>query len=96
VVNLAQTGRQPLNYHKGRIETAITTQKAILRRESVMKTHDTLQTQPGMPMPALCARCDLPMKLETVNPTMFTQTLDDVVFRCPACGAKKKRTVRRG
>ena len=59
-----------------------------------MKTQDTLRARLGMPMPPLCLRCDAPMKIKTVTPTMFTQTVDEVVFRCSACEAEMKRLVR--
>jgi hypothetical protein len=58
-----------------------------------MRTLDTLlRTRLGMP--PLCVRCDTPMKIKTITPTMFTTTIDEVVFRCPDCEQTTKSIMR--
>jgi hypothetical protein len=42
-----------------------------------------------------CDRCDIPMKLTSIVPTMFPQALDEVLYRCPICQAETKRTFKR-
>jgi len=44
----------------------------------------------------LCARCDAPMTIKTIAPLMSGQTIDEIGYRCPVCGAKLKRTVEKG
>jgi RNase P subunit RPR2 len=46
-------------------------------------------------MTAMCPRCDAPMKIKTIIPTMFTQTVDEIVYVCVSCGDEAKRSVRR-
>jgi predicted amidophosphoribosyltransferase len=41
-------------------------------------------------MPAICVRCDAPMKIRTIIPTQCAQPLDDIVYACPSCGIKTK------
>jgi hypothetical protein len=73
-------------YHKGLAKP---------ERESVMRTQDTLLTRLGIPMPPLCLRCDAPMRIKTITPTMFTTTIDEVEFRCPDCKSETTKSIRR-
>jgi Zn finger protein HypA/HybF involved in hydrogenase expression len=52
------------------------------------KTHD-------IPMSVVCWRCHAPMKIKTIAPAMLSQSLDEVVYRCPACHIERKQTVMR-
>jgi endogenous inhibitor of DNA gyrase (YacG/DUF329 family) len=41
-----------------------------------------------------CPGCQEPMDAKAIAPA--TEELDDIVYRCPKCGAETKRTVKRG
>ena len=51
------------------------------------KTHDLLG------MSVICWRCDAPMKIKTIAPSMLSASLDEFVYRCPACHMERKRNV---
>ena len=44
-------------------------------------------------IPEICWRCDAPMKIKTIRPSMTFPLLDEVVYRCPACHIERKQTV---
>jgi hypothetical protein len=44
--------------------------------------------------PPLCLRCDGPMKIKTITPTIFTATIDEVVFRCSDCEIETTKMYR--
>jgi hypothetical protein len=46
-------------------------------------------------MPLICFRCDAPMKIKTITPTMISPSLDEVVYRCLACNDERTQTVLR-
>jgi hypothetical protein len=46
-------------------------------------------------MPVICWRCDASMKIETIMPAMTSASLDEIVYRCPACHLERKQTVLR-
>ncbi len=46
-------------------------------------------------MPVICWRCDAPMKIKTVVPTITSTLFDEVVYSCPACHDERKQTVLR-
>jgi hypothetical protein len=60
-----------------------------------MRTQDKLLTRLGVPMPPLCVRCDAPMKIKIITPTIFTTTIDEVEFRCPGCKIEMTKSIRR-
>jgi len=49
----------------------------------------SLQYQRQKPLdfyiPEICWRCDAPMKIKTIMPSMTFPLLDEVVYGCPAC-----------
>ena len=53
------------------------------------KTHDLFD------MSAICWRCDGPMKIKTIAPALLSSSLDEIVYRCPACHLERKRNVVR-
>ena len=53
------------------------------------KTHDLSD------MSVICWRCDAPMKIKTIAPAMLSPSLDEIVYRCPACHIERKQTVMR-
>ena len=46
-------------------------------------------------IPEICWRCDAPMKMKTIMPSMTFPLLDEVVYGCPACHIERKQTVLR-
>ena len=42
-----------------------------------------------------CDRCDIPMRISTIVPTMFPQPTDEALYRGPACQAETKKIVKR-
>ena len=46
-------------------------------------------------MSVVCWRCGAPMKIKTIAPAMLTPSLDEIVYRCPACHIERKQTVTR-
>jgi hypothetical protein len=44
-------------------------------------------------IPEICWRCDAPMKIKTIMPSMTFPLLDEVVYRCPACHIERKQTI---
>ncbi len=46
-------------------------------------------------LPAMCARCDAPMRIKTTTPIISFAPLDEVVYACPACKLEMKQTVLR-
>ena len=53
------------------------------------KTHDLFDKS------VICWRCDAPMKIKTISPSMLAPSLDEFVYRCPACHIERKRNVMR-
>jgi hypothetical protein len=51
------------------------------------KTHDLFD------MSVICWRCDAPMKIKTIAPSMQASSLDEIVYSCPACHIEIKRNV---
>jgi hypothetical protein len=49
----------------------------------------------SVPKAPFCAHCDIPMKIKTITPTMFAQTVDEIVYCCPACEAETKKSIKR-
>lgn len=43
----------------------------------------------------ICLRCDAPMKIKMITPTMTSLSLDEVVYRCPACNDEIEQIVLR-
>jgi transposase-like protein len=52
------------------------------------KTHD-------LSMHVSCPRCDAPMKIKTIEPSMVSPGLDEIIYRCPSCTDERKQTVMR-
>jgi hypothetical protein len=46
-------------------------------------------------MSVICWRCDAPMKIKTVAPSILSSSLDEIVYSCPACDIERKRNVMR-
>jgi hypothetical protein len=42
-----------------------------------------------------CLRCDAPMTIKTIEPSMLAPSLDEIVYRCPACQLERKQSVMR-
>jgi hypothetical protein len=61
--------------------------------EAGMKIQDGLPKRTGVPQPVMCVRCDAPMQIRTIIPTMFANETDNIVYGCPSCGAETARTV---
>jgi hypothetical protein len=53
------------------------------------KTHDLSN------MSVVCWCCDAPMRIKTIAPSMLAPSLDEIVYRCPACHMERKRNVMR-
>jgi hypothetical protein len=52
--------------------------------------------QPHNPLVSVsCWRCDAPMTIKTIEPSMLAPSLDEVVYICPACHLERKRIVTR-
>jgi hypothetical protein len=52
--------------------------------------------KPLVPITSLtCWRCDGPMTVKTIEPSMSSDSLDDIVYRCPACGLDRKQSAKR-
>jgi hypothetical protein len=49
-----------------------------------------------MRKPPCCWRCDAPMRIETIAPTMSSAPLDEIVYVCPACKLERQQIVPRG
>jgi len=60
-----------------------------------MSLPDERQTTRNTYMPVICWRCDAPMQVKTVIPTMTSTPLDEIVYSCPACHDERKQTVLR-
>ncbi len=60
-----------------------------------MSTLDTLRTRFGTARAPICPRCDAPMRIKTITPTMFTEAVDEIEFRCLICEAETQKSVRR-
>jgi len=46
-------------------------------------------------MPVICWRCDAPMKIRTIMPTLTSEPHDEIVYGCPACHLQRKQIVLR-
>jgi hypothetical protein len=57
--------------------------------------NDALLDRRASYTPQICLRCDAPMRIKTIVPTMFVHSIDDVVYVCPSCGIEYKRIIRR-
>jgi hypothetical protein len=42
-----------------------------------------------------CWHCDVPMRIKTIEPTMLSPGLDEIVYGCPTCISERKQTVMR-
>ena len=60
-----------------------------------MSLQNELQKARPFHVPLICCRCDAPMKIKTITPTMTSPSLDEVVYRCPACNDEIEQTVLR-
>jgi hypothetical protein len=60
-----------------------------------MSLMNELQRIRAFSMPLTCPRCDAPMKITTITPSITSLSLDDVVYNCPACHDERKQTVLR-
>jgi len=60
-----------------------------------VKIHESPPARPTAPDAPLCDRCDTPMKIKTIVPTMFAHAIDDIVYRCPACGIESVKSFKR-
>ena len=49
-------------------------------------THDLFD------MSVICWRCDAPMKIKTIAPSILSSSLDEIVYSCPACHIERKRS----
>jgi hypothetical protein len=54
------------------------------------------QKPAGSIMPVICWRCDAPMRIKTIAPTMSSAPLDEIVYFCLACNLERKKIVPRG
>jgi hypothetical protein len=54
------------------------------------------QKSPSSIMPVICWRCDAPMRIKTIAPTISSAPLDEIVYLCSACNLERKRIVQRG
>jgi hypothetical protein len=54
------------------------------------KTHALLRS-------VSCWRCDceVPMTIKTIEPSMLSPSLDEIVYDCPACHFERKQSVMR-
>ena len=50
------------------------------------KIDSSMPVQDAAQMPAMCVRCDAPLKLKVIIPTMFARVVGNVVFVCLSCG----------
>ena len=48
------------------------------------KTHATI-------MSVSCWRCEAPMTIKTIEPSMLAASLDDIVYQCPVCHLERKQ-----
>jgi hypothetical protein len=60
-----------------------------------MSLQDERQKPHDFPMSVTCWRCDAPMKIKTIAPAMLSPSLDEIVYRGPACHIERKQTVMR-
>jgi hypothetical protein len=44
-------------------------------------------------MSVICWRCDAPMKIKTLAPSMLSSSVDEIVYSCPCCHSERKRNV---
>ena len=44
-------------------------------------------------MPVICWRCDAPMRIKTITPTITSPSLDEIIYSCPACHDERTQTV---
>ena len=51
------------------------------------------QKPPGSIVPVICWRCDAPMRIKTIAPTMASSPRDEIVYVCPACNLERKQIV---
>jgi hypothetical protein len=42
-----------------------------------------------------CLRCEAPMTIKTIEPSMSAPSHDEIVYRCPACQLERKQSVMR-
>jgi len=59
-----------------------------------MTMQDSLPDWRQSTTPTTCLRCDAPTRIETIVPTMFVLSIDDIVYVCPNCGLKSKPAIR--
>jgi hypothetical protein len=50
------------------------------------------QKQRDFYMPVICWRCDAPMRIKTIAPTMSSAPLDGIVYVCPGCRLERQQT----
>jgi hypothetical protein len=50
---------------------------------------------PSRITPPLCPQCRRAMNIRVVEPVMFARDVDDMTYRCEACGTETKRAVKR-
>ena len=63
--------------------------------DASMTMQDALVDRRASYTPEMCLRCDAPMRIKTIVPTMFVHCIDDVVYVCPSCGIQSRRIIRR-
>ena len=56
---------------------------------------DTNHAPPRAVAPPVCPQCQSAMRLRTVEPVMFARDVDDMTYRCEACGTESKRAIKR-
>jgi len=49
----------------------------------------------GAASPPACPQCRRPMQIRVVEPLMFARDVDDMTYRCEACGTESKRAIKR-
>jgi hypothetical protein len=60
-----------------------------------MSLQDERQKPHDFSVSIICWRCDTPMKIKTIAPAMWSPSLDEIVYSCPACHIERKQTVMR-
>jgi hypothetical protein len=43
----------------------------------------------------ICLHCDAPMTIKTIEPSILASSVDEIVYRCPACQLERKKSVIR-
>jgi Zn finger protein HypA/HybF involved in hydrogenase expression len=63
--------------------------------EAIMSILNEHQKTSDPVIAVTCWRCDAPMRIKTISPAMASTSLDEIVYRCPACNIERKQVVSR-